>query len=76
LIAEFPRREARFQMTLSLKLLGEFAVRDADGAALSLPTRKTRALLGYLAANADKRRCCRSGSWATAWRCSTAMRSG
>jgi TolB-like protein len=41
-------------MTLSLKLLGEFAVRDADGAALSLPTRKTRALLGYLAANADK----------------------
>jgi TolB-like protein/DNA-binding SARP family transcriptional activator/Tfp pilus assembly protein PilF len=41
-------------MGLSLKVLGEFEVRDASGAALSLPTRKTRALLGYLAVNADK----------------------
>ena len=41
-------------MGLSLKLLGEFAVCDDSGAALSLPTRKTRALLAYLAANADK----------------------
>jgi TolB-like protein len=41
-------------MSLLLKLLGEFAVRDGSGAALSLPTRKTRALLGYLAFNADR----------------------
>lgn len=41
-------------MGLSLKLLGEFALHDENGAALSLPTRKTRALLGYLAANADR----------------------
>ena len=41
-------------MSLSLKLLGEFAVRDGSGAALSLPTRKTRALLGYLAVHADR----------------------
>jgi TolB-like protein/DNA-binding SARP family transcriptional activator len=41
-------------MTLSLKLLGPFEVRDSLGAALSLPTRKTRALLGYLAVNADR----------------------
>jgi TolB-like protein len=41
-------------MALSLKLLGEFAVRDGTGAVLSLPTRKTRALLGYLAVNADR----------------------
>ena len=41
-------------MGLSLKLLGEFAVRDETGKALSLPTRKTRALLAYLAINADK----------------------
>ena len=40
-------------MGLSLKVLGEFAVRDEDGTALSLPTRKTRGLLGYLAVNAD-----------------------
>ena len=41
-------------MGLSLKLLGEFAVLDETGKALSLPTRKTRALLAYLAVNADK----------------------
>lgn len=41
-------------MGLSLKLLGEFAVRDQTGKALSLPTRKTRALLAYLAANAGR----------------------
>ena len=41
-------------MGLSLKVLGAFSVRDGSGAALSLPTRKTRALLGYLAANADR----------------------
>jgi TolB-like protein/two-component SAPR family response regulator len=41
-------------MGLSLKVFGDFALRDESGAALALPTRKTRALLGYLAANADK----------------------
>ena len=41
-------------MGLSLKLLGEFEVRDEAGEALALPTRKTRALLAYLAVNADK----------------------
>ena len=41
-------------MKLSLKVLGGFAVRDGSGAALSLPTRKTRALLGYLAVHADQ----------------------
>jgi len=41
-------------MGLSLKLLGDFAVGDEGGNALSLPTRKTRALLAYLAVNADK----------------------
>ena len=41
-------------MGLSLKTLGEFVIRDETGKALSLPTRKTRALLAYLAANADK----------------------
>jgi DNA-binding SARP family transcriptional activator len=41
-------------MGLSLKVLGEFAIRDENGTELSLPTRKTRALLGYLAVNADK----------------------
>jgi len=41
-------------MPLSLKLLGEFELRDERGTALSLPTRKTRALLGYLAVNADR----------------------
>ncbi len=38
-------------MVLSLKLLGQFEVRDSSGALLSLPTRKTQALLGYLAVN-------------------------
>ncbi len=41
-------------MSLSLKVLGEFSVRDGSGAVLSLPTRKTRALLGYLAVNAGR----------------------
>lgn len=41
-------------MRLSLKVLGGFSVRDGSGAECSLPTKKTRALLGYLAANADK----------------------
>jgi len=41
-------------MGLSLKLLGEFGVCDEAGNTLSLPTRKTRALLAYLAFNADK----------------------
>jgi TolB-like protein len=41
-------------MPLSLKLLGEFTVRDETGTVLSLPTRKTRALLGYLAVNANR----------------------
>jgi DNA-binding SARP family transcriptional activator len=41
-------------MALSLRLLGGYSVHDAAGAALSLPTRKTWALLGYLAVNADR----------------------
>ena len=41
-------------MALSLKLFGGFAIRDGAGGNLSLPTRKTCALLGYLAANADR----------------------
>ncbi len=41
-------------MGLSLKVMGAFAVRDESGTALSLNTRKTRALLGYLAVNPDK----------------------
>jgi len=41
-------------MDLSVKLLGQFEIRDSSGEALSLPTRKTRALLGYLTINADK----------------------
>jgi TolB-like protein/predicted Zn-dependent protease len=41
-------------MSLSLKMLGEFAVRDHAGKLLSLPTRKTRALFGYLAMNAGR----------------------
>jgi TolB-like protein/DNA-binding SARP family transcriptional activator len=41
-------------MGLSLKLFGQFEVRDGSGTALSLPTRKTRALLGYLAVNAER----------------------
>jgi len=41
-------------MVLSLDVLGEFVIRDENGAARVLPARKTRALLGFLAANADK----------------------
>ena len=41
-------------MGLSLKVLGDFAVFDMAGASLLLPTKKTRALLGYLAANVEK----------------------
>jgi len=41
-------------MSLTLKLLGEFALHDKSSAMLSLPTRKTRALLAYLAVNADR----------------------
>ncbi|MCG8546977.1 MAG: hypothetical protein MJE12_22505 [Alphaproteobacteria bacterium] len=39
---------------LSLSVFGGFVVRDPVGADISLPTRKTRALLGYLAVNADQ----------------------
>ncbi len=41
-------------MVLRLRLLGDFSVVDASGKALSLPTRKTAALLAYLAVNADR----------------------
>ncbi len=41
-------------MGLSLKLLGGFELRDGGGAELPLRTRKIRALLAYLAVNADK----------------------
>jgi DNA-binding SARP family transcriptional activator len=41
-------------MGLSLEVLGEFALFDGYGKVLTLPTRKTRALLAYLAVNADK----------------------
>lgn len=41
-------------MGLSLKLLGQFDFRDAAGRSLTLPTRKTRALLAYLAINANR----------------------
>jgi TolB-like protein/DNA-binding SARP family transcriptional activator len=41
-------------MGLSLKLFGQSEIRDSSGAVLSLPTRKTRALLGYLAINAER----------------------
>jgi TolB-like protein/protein involved in temperature-dependent protein secretion len=41
-------------MGLSLKMLGGFELRDGSGGELSLPTRKVRALLSYLAVNADK----------------------
>jgi len=41
-------------MGLSVKLLGQFEVRGSSGEVLSLPTRKTRALLGYLTINAGK----------------------
>jgi len=41
-------------MGLSLKTFGRFALQDEAGTERSLPTRKTRALLAYLAVNADK----------------------
>jgi TolB-like protein/DNA-binding SARP family transcriptional activator len=41
-------------MSLSLKMLGGFTLRNGSDAALCLPTRKTRALLGYLALHADQ----------------------
>jgi len=39
---------------LNLQLFGGFEARTADGAALSFPTKKTRALLAYLAAHPGK----------------------
>ena len=41
-------------MGLSLRTFGAFEVRDSSEFELSLPTRKTRALLAYLAVNADR----------------------
>lgn len=41
-------------MSLSLKVLGGFAVHDGTGASLALPTRKAGALLGYLAFHANQ----------------------
>jgi DNA-binding SARP family transcriptional activator len=41
-------------MSLSLKLFGGVKIRDASGASLTLPTRKTRALLSYLAVNSGQ----------------------
>ena len=41
-------------MGLSVKLLGQFEIRGSSGAVLSLPTRKTRALLGFLTIHADE----------------------
>lgn len=41
-------------MTLSLRVLGGFAIQDGAGGALPLPTRKARALMGYLAVNVDR----------------------
>jgi len=41
-------------MVLQLTLLGDFSVTDAAGNALSLPTRKSAALLAYLAVHADR----------------------
>ena len=49
-----PSEDAVNDMVLSLTLLGEFALRDGNGDALSLPTRKTRALLAFLALNAGR----------------------
>lgn len=40
---------------LNLELFGGFEARTADGAALSFPTKKTKALLAYLAAHPGKR---------------------
>jgi DNA-binding SARP family transcriptional activator len=53
--AAMPPSEAAVDaMDLSLKMLGGFELRDGGGAELSLPTRKVRALLSYLAVNANK----------------------
>ena len=41
-------------MGLSLKTFGAFSLRDERGTEVSLRTRKTRALLAYLAINADR----------------------
>ncbi len=41
-------------MSLTLKLFGGFSIWRGDGRELSLPTRKTCALLAYLAVNADR----------------------
>lgn len=41
-------------MGLTLKLLGRFQIRDSSGQSLSLPTRKARVLLAYLAINAGR----------------------
>lgn len=41
-------------MGLTLKMFGGFSVRDGSGTVLSLRTRKTRALLAYLAVNSDR----------------------
>jgi len=41
-------------MGLSLRMLGEFELCDGSGKGLSLPTRKIRGLLSYLAINADR----------------------
>lgn len=41
-------------MVLSLKLLGQFEIRDSSDQPLTLPTRKTRALLSYLAIHANR----------------------
>jgi TolB-like protein/DNA-binding SARP family transcriptional activator len=41
-------------MVWSLKVLGKFAICCDAGSELSLPLKKARALLGYLAVNADK----------------------
>ncbi len=41
-------------MVLSLRVLGEFSLLDSSGQELPLPSRKARALLGYLSANLDQ----------------------
>jgi len=41
-------------MNLSLRVLGGFALTDGSGAPLTLQMRKTRALLAYVAVNADR----------------------
>lgn len=46
--------EGAAAMVLSLNVLGGFSLSDGSGKTLTLPTRKARALLGYLAANVGK----------------------